>query len=130
MDRLEEWALGPTHMRAASQRPVGMKQITHMRAASQRPVGMKHIEIRGGQLRLQHMRATQRRPVLSKTELGVVVLVALEPDGAGFQRGRAKLQLSPASMAPRTTSPGGVRRTPAIAGMMPGPTSCPCTPRF
>ena len=116
MDRLEEWALGPTHMRAASQRPVGMKQITHMRAASQRPVGMKHIEIRGGQLRLQHMRAAQRRPVLSKTELGVVVLVALEPDGAGFQRGRAKLQLSPASMAPRTTTPGVSEGPPLSQG--------------
>ena len=65
-----------------------------MRVASQRPVGVK--EIRGGQLRVLHMRAAQRRPVPSKTELGVVVLVALEPDGARFRPARAKLQLSPA----------------------------------
>lgn len=59
----------------------------------------------------------------------MVVLVALEPDAAKFRRARAKLQLGLASTAPRTTAPGGGRRTPAIGGMMPGPTSCPCTLR-
>ena len=59
-----------------------------MRAAGQRPVVMK--DLRGGKIHVLHMRAAHRRPVPSKTELGVVVLVALEPDGAGFQRGRAK----------------------------------------